>query len=270
MKRLLIAVAAGILAASTTMTSDAHVVPGEYSLAIDVVPDEATLGSEFLVTLGVFHNEAPYQAAQWRGTFSSALVQPVGAGRHLGAPLTCFPISHYTDGTIVAHCIDVTGPTLTYSGVAIDLFEKCVAPGVATYSLLYTIGATAKTFVKVGATLQPIHTHDDVITCVDGLDTDGDGCEDVYETGSAAVLGGLRAPNDRWDFFDVTYDHAIDLSDALDVLQYFGVPQTTGMNLRDRYIPDMDYPWRTAESNDGVDLSDVLVNLQSYGHGCGT
>jgi hypothetical protein len=100
-------------------------------------------------------------------------------------------------------------------------------------------------------------------------DADGDGCPDHRETGSDPRRGGLRNPNDRWDFFDATRDGSVDLDDVLDVLRFFG---SDGLsvegNIRDRAIPSMSEPWRTAEANDGVDLSDVLSALYSFGHDC--
>mgnify|MGYP001600294194 CR=1 FL=1 len=101
-------------------------------------------------------------------------------------------------------------------------------------------------------------------------DTDGDGCADGEELGPDHKFGGERNPLDFWDFFDVTGDQAIDLSDALDILSYFGdpgLPATPG-NLRDRDNFGAPQPHQTYESNDGVDLTDVLVNLQSFGDDC--
>jgi hypothetical protein len=102
-------------------------------------------------------------------------------------------------------------------------------------------------------------------------DTDGDGCVDGREVlYSNPTLGGLRDPLNFWDFFDVTGDRFIDLSDALDILSYFGNPGLPGTlgDLRDRSIPDPAKPWRTADSDDGVDLTDALNNLMSFGDDC--
>jgi len=81
--------------------------------------------------------------------------------------------------------------------------------------------------------------------------------------------GGDRNPAYYWDFFDVTNNKAIDLSDTLSVLAYFGDPGITpAANARDRSAPDMLKPWRTAEANNGVDLVDALASLQSFGNIC--
>jgi hypothetical protein len=67
----------------------------------------------------------------------------------------------------------------------------------------------------------------------------------------------------------VTGDGAATLADTMSVLGYFGNPGTApDGNLRDRYLPNGAFPWRSGEANNGVDLTDVLVNLQQYGHSC--
>jgi len=101
-------------------------------------------------------------------------------------------------------------------------------------------------------------------------DTDGDGCGDLIETEPAPLFGGGRDPLDPWDFFDVTGDRAITLDDALDVLAYFGAsgPAAPPAGLRDRFIPDPARPWKTARALDGVDLTDALAVLKSFGTLC--
>jgi hypothetical protein len=103
-------------------------------------------------------------------------------------------------------------------------------------------------------------------------DTDGDGCRDGRE---ALVLqfapqqGGDRNPVYYWDFFDVNGNQSVDLSDTLSVLSYFGDPGVSAAaNQRDRFVPDMLKPWRTAEANNGIDLQDALASLQSFGNSC--
>jgi hypothetical protein len=100
-------------------------------------------------------------------------------------------------------------------------------------------------------------------------DADLDGCKDGEELRVSPALGGQRDPLDFWDFFDLTADTSVDLSDALDVLGFFGNPGTTPTaNLRDRDAPNMAQPWRSAESDSGIDLTDALVNLAQFGHSC--
>jgi hypothetical protein len=103
-------------------------------------------------------------------------------------------------------------------------------------------------------------------------DTDGDGCKDGVEARPLAFApqnGGDRNPTRMWDFFDLTGNRTIDLSDTLSVLQYFGDPGTSPQaNLRDRAVPSMLKPWQLVEANNGVDLQDALNNLSSFGHSC--
>ena len=76
-----------------------------------------------------------------------------------------------------------------------------------------------------------------VLKLLPAPDTDGDGCSDIDEGGPDHVIGGQRNPADFWDFFDVTNDRVIDLSDAIDVLSYFGADGSGASNLRDRSVP---------------------------------
>ncbi len=101
-------------------------------------------------------------------------------------------------------------------------------------------------------------------------DSDGDGCDDVKELGSNPALGGQRDPYYQWDFFDVSGDKSIDLTDALEILEHFGQnPGDPGYDQKyDRDAPDEAKLWKTVASATGIDLTDVLVNLQSFGHGC--
>jgi hypothetical protein len=103
------------------------------------------------------------------------------------------------------------------------------------------------------------------------LDSDGDGCADAEEATHTPATGGLRDPQEFWDFYDVTNDKSIDLADTLSVLAYFGdaaLPATPA-DLRDRQMTDpVAQPWRTAEADDGIDLRDAIANLRSFGNSC--
>jgi hypothetical protein len=103
-------------------------------------------------------------------------------------------------------------------------------------------------------------------------DSDDDGCADGREVRVlkfTPIMGGDRSPTDRWDFFDVSGDMYVDLTDTLDVLLHFGAsaPDGSPADERDRGLNPLK-PWRSAESDDGVDLTDALVNLQQFGHHC--
>jgi hypothetical protein len=103
---------------------------------------------------------------------------------------------------------------------------------------------------------------------------DDDSCTDVQEAGDDERFGGLRDPLDFWDFFDVAgTDRSIDINDAVAILGRFGQgPSSPTYNpLYDRIAPIDGQPWRTAPATGtarGIDLSDVIWNLQSFGHSC--
>jgi hypothetical protein len=107
-------------------------------------------------------------------------------------------------------------------------------------------------------------------------DDDGDGCDDVEEmvnSGNSEIFGGKRDFLDKWDFFDVTGDAAIDLADALAVLDKFGLFPAPNHpdNRLDRQLPLGGQPYAPEEAtgnNVGIDLQDALLNLQSFGHNC--
>jgi len=103
-----------------------------------------------------------------------------------------------------------------------------------------------------------------------GTDTDGDGCTDSEEMGPDEQAGGDRDPLYYYDFFDVTDEKSIGLSDALLILAHFGhgAAQDALDDKLDRYIPNALKPWRTAAADNGVGLIDALVNLRSFGHSC--
>jgi hypothetical protein len=105
-------------------------------------------------------------------------------------------------------------------------------------------------------------------------DSDGDGCTDAQESDlNPPQEGGGRNRDNFWDFFDVTGDKAIDVADVVLILNHFGHgPNTDAMdNLLDRWAPDPSASYLTAEAvgqHVGVDVSDALVSLQSFGHSC--
>lgn len=112
-----------------------------------------------------------------------------------------------------------------------------------------------------------------------GLDSDLDGCADVEELAPDPAFGGDRSFVEQWDFYDVFLfgeepNGSIDLSDTLDLLSLFGaLPGELGyLPWLDRVAPDPVDPYRTALATDpgdlGIDLSDALLNLGSFGHSC--
>jgi hypothetical protein len=110
---------------------------------------------------------------------------------------------------------------------------------------------------------------------VRSVDGDGDGCTDVEELRDNPVFGGARDRSNFYDFFDVApagaKDKSITLADTLLILMHFGHgPGDDALdNELDRRTPDVvNFPWRSAEDNEGIDLSDALANMRQFGHSC--
>ena len=84
-------------------------------------------------------------------------------------------------------------------------------------------------------------------------------------------FGGGRNAAEHFDFYDVTHDRQVDLGDVLEILAHFGhgPDDDAADNQLDRYAPDAGAPYLTAAADDGVDHTDALLNLDSFGHSCG-
>lgn len=266
MLRLLTTTFALLVALTVTGLARADTVPGQYSLEVSLSP---ATGNAFRLDASITHAAPSFSSAQWEIDYDQSIVRVVSINRAAAAPTECHSAADTGDVLLLA-CIDLLGPNLSYSGTAWNVVILCVNTGPTAFTLVETTGSTAKTAVKIGSTNQPIHTHDVTGTCTADPDSDGDGCGDVEEVGSNRLFGGDRDPLDPWDFFDVSGDQSIDLTDALLIKQKFGLgPGDPGYDAQyDRWIPDMAKPWRTASASDGIDLTDILINLQSFGHDC--
>lgn len=106
-------------------------------------------------------------------------------------------------------------------------------------------------------------------------DTDGDGCTDASEKGTAT--GGFRHPGNYWDHYDVNASGNVGLADALLILAHFGHAATgsDGVPLTDHDRLDRvnaggsnAFPAGfVVESDTGIGLGDALTNLAQFGHG---
>jgi hypothetical protein len=147
-----------------------------------------------------------------------------------------------------------TGP------VCVDSSATAVDPdlGAVLLSLRLNFGSTADKIVVRGVALLSVS------------DDDADKCGDGKETAPNEQQGGDRSPSEYWDFYEVTGNKSIDLQDTLAILRKFGLPAPDGSpeDLLDRAIPNPSKPWRTSEADNGIDLSDALNNLRSFGHVC--
>ena len=109
-------------------------------------------------------------------------------------------------------------------------------------------------------------------------DTDGDGCFDVAELGPDETLGGLRDPNNPWDFYDVLgpggtlpADRVIDLpNDILGVIQHHPAGGLGYDAQFDRGAWTGPNSWNETQGPDGViDLpNDILGVILQFQHSC--
>ncbi len=122
-----------------------------------------------------------------------------------------------------------------------------------------------------------------------GPDDDGDGCANMLELGSNATTGGLRDPDNFWDFFDPSLDGAIGFPDVLLLVQHFGTNDAGGTASINRnsdplttpdpgpgiYPPRFDRGavigpngWDRAPPDGTISLTDFLALLSQFGHCC--
>jgi hypothetical protein len=113
----------------------------------------------------------------------------------------------------------------------------------------------------------------------DIVDYDGDGCDNLHERGPAALAGGLRDPDNVWDFFDTpgagnAREGAISAADVARVVQRFG---RNGDNGLDPLSPPGAPPaYHTAfdrlpdgtGANGSITAQDVAVIVNQFGHSC--
>ena len=113
------------------------------------------------------------------------------------------------------------------------------------------------------------------------VDTDGDGCADVQETGPSQQLGGRRNPQNQWDFYDVNGDRVVTINDILTVASAFG--PSTGPNYspaKDRRPPPTAAeepdptkrePWDLGPPDGAISINaDILGAARQFGHNCST
>mgnify|MGYP001566264611 CR=1 FL=1 len=104
------------------------------------------------------------------------------------------------------------------------------------------------------------------------LDPDNDGCTTGEELGTDPTLGGMRDPNNPYDFFDVPpRDNMIRISDILGVVQHFFVdsndPHYSFEFDRSGPPPGGD-PWDLGPPDGQVRVSDILMVVGQFFHQC--
>ncbi|MCH8901998.1 MAG: hypothetical protein IIC88_06835, partial [Chloroflexi bacterium] len=112
-------------------------------------------------------------------------------------------------------------------------------------------------------------------------DTDGDGCTDSQELGSNQFLGGLRDPNNFWDFYDPTRNGAIGFTDFLAVIQRNGSVGDPAIDPLSEPPPPPAYHtrfdrgavigpelWNLGPPNGSIGFTDFLRLIGQSGHVC--
>ena len=118
-------------------------------------------------------------------------------------------------------------------------------------------------------------------------DIDQDGCSNAAELGTNPGLGGLREPDDFWDFFDTPNpnadpqrDRGINIADIFRVAARFGMtgdpnvdplstPPKTGYHpAYDRGPQNGANSWDRAPADGGIAIGDIFAVAQQFGHDC--
>jgi hypothetical protein len=111
-------------------------------------------------------------------------------------------------------------------------------------------------------------------------DTDSDGCNDQEEQGQSQAQGGLRNPENFWDFFDTPpRNGAVAGGDFFAILARFGAagipgdpmttPPPTGYHSAyDRGPSSGPYSWNLTAANGAITGTDFFAVLGQFGHTC--
>ena len=118
------------------------------------------------------------------------------------------------------------------------------------------------------------------------VDSDSDGCTDVQEAGSSQALGGLRDPENYWDFFDTpdpsnVRDRSVTIADVSRVVARFGATAEPGLTSTDpltppgyAYHPAFDRtpsgpnPWNAGPADGAITIQDIGLVVAQFGHSC--
>ena len=113
------------------------------------------------------------------------------------------------------------------------------------------------------------------------LDSDGDGCTDAQENGADPTRGGMRDPEDHWDFFDPTMDGSVSILDFFALLERFGsvgdptIDPLSGPPPAPAYHTRFDRGgqigangWNVAPPDGAIAITDFFALLAQFGHTC--
>jgi hypothetical protein len=159
--------AVGVASAALAITlavardSEADIVPGEFSLALN----GTQIPGGFALNVSVDHDGGlgNYQAAQWRIDYPEDVVSVASMVKAPAAPSDCGLAAPSDDGDrVLVGCINFGGDNISYSGAAFILQFTCVVPGTADFLLT---NLNLDTFVQTTTGFQPIHIHDFTAEC---------------------------------------------------------------------------------------------------------
>jgi alpha-tubulin suppressor-like RCC1 family protein len=105
------------------------------------------------------------------------------------------------------------------------------------------------------------------------IDTDRDGCSDNAERGSDPSAGGLRDPDNYWDYFNPGQDGINRVPDITAVVEHFGQDanvQGSSYDVRYDRTPLAGAPqWQFGPPNGSIRVADISAAVNSFGHDCG-
>lgn len=101
------------------------------------------------------------------------------------------------------------------------------------------------------------------------IDTDFDGCTDAEELGTKPRKGGMRDPNNPFDFFDVNFDRKVTREDAKEVAARYGAKRGDARYdlAYDRAQMGAD-PWDLGPGDGVINRADVNAVLIQLGDRC--
>jgi hypothetical protein len=187
-----------------------------------------------------------------------------------------------------------------YVGDAGDVIDTATGQSVAYLGPL----ANTRKFVEIdwanGAPVSTTTRYGLGYATANAIDSDGDGCPDINELSADPKAGGMRDPNNPWDFFDVPVgvltsanrngarNRIVNLADAISVLYYVGTVNGLGPNvngvsynsdLNNNGIPDgQEYdrtasldptkPWLSGPPDGSVTVADAVAAFEQVGTNC--
>ena len=264
------------------------------STLVYLSPDSQTVGPWAAVSMDVLVDDVSNLGA-YRVTlsFDPALLSAVSVANG--------PFLESTDR--VVSCLE---PTLGEKSVVLVCLSKGAKPPgpsgsghLATITLASSCESGTTALELSTALLKPLGdripqrtegasvTVTEEIPCPNAPDSDLDGCSDLQEIGMVPEAGGMRDPNDAWDFFDTpdlsnVRDRAITMSDIFAVAGRFGAagepggdPQAASIPAAPAYHAAFDRggqigadTWNRAPADGAITMEDIFAVAAQFGHDC--